>query len=303
MTGLKHGLSSDFVPEWCALGVLALLDAAWAAHIHLAFTATPSDFLILALALGAAFLLRAFAIRRGGLMAEYFALTLAASTAICALSYVCLASAGPLVDARLMAMDRALGFDWLAGYQFVHAHPALTALLGAAYDSLVYQGLYFCLLLGLMDRKQQLRDMYWLFLATGTLACMGALLFPALGPSKFYSIQTDTSVVPVMQHILSGHDLRFGLSHMTGVVSFPSFHTSMALAYCWAFRRTGIIGASVIALNIIMLCAVPFFGGHYLVDMAAGAATMLISLAMMKAAPMFGRRSSGEPGTVASATG
>src|SRR3954471_12073650 len=103
MTGLKHRLRSDFVPEWCALGALALLDAGWATHIHLTFTATPHDFLILALALSVTLLLRAVAWRRGGLMAEYFALTLAASTAICALSYLCLASAGPLVDTRLMA--------------------------------------------------------------------------------------------------------------------------------------------------------------------------------------------------------
>ncbi len=29
---------------------------------------------------------------------------------------------------------------------------------------------------------------------------------------------------------------------MTGVVSFPSFHTTMALAYVYGFRRTGAIG-------------------------------------------------------------
>ena len=286
----KQLFTSDFVPEWCALGVLALLDAAWAAHIHLDFVAAPRDFLILALALSVTFSLRAFAVRRGGLMAEYFALTLAGSTAICALSYLCLASAGPLVDARLMAMDRALGFDWLAGYRFVHAHPALTALLGLAYGSLVYQGLYFCLLLGLMDAKQQLRDMFWLFLLTGLLACAGAVLFPALGPSKFYNIQTNNGFVPVMQHLLSGHDLHFALSGMTGVVSFPSFHTAMALAYSWAFRKTGLISAAIMALNIIMLCAVPFFGGHYLVDMVAGAAAMLLALALLKTAPLLTKK-------------
>ena len=81
-------------------------------------------FCCLALALSITDDAAAFALRRGGLMAEYFALTLAASTAVCVLSYLCLASAGPLVDSRLMAMDRMLGFDWLAGYRFVHAHPA-----------------------------------------------------------------------------------------------------------------------------------------------------------------------------------
>jgi hypothetical protein len=289
----KSRFTSEFVPEWCAIGALALLDATWAAHIHLSFTATGAGFLVLGLALSLTLALRACRVRRGGLMAEYFALTLAASTAICALSYLCLASAGSLVDSRLMAMDRALGFDWLAGYQFVHAHPRLTAILGFAYGSLVYQGLYFCVLLGLMDAKQRLRDMFWLFLLSGALACTGTLLFPALGPSKFYNIETSTGFVPVMQHLLSGRDLNFALAHLTGVVSFPSFHTSMALAYVWAFRKTGIIGAGVAILNLVMLCAVPYFGGHYLVDMFAGAAAMLLALAMVKTAPALWARLSG----------
>jgi hypothetical protein len=286
----KPHFTSEFVPEWCAVATLALLDDVWAAHIRLAFTVTHNDFLILALALSVMVALRLFAVRRGGLMAEYFALTLAASTAICALSYLCLASAGPLADSRLMAMDRAMGFDWLAGYRFVHAHPALAATLGLAYGSLVYQGLYFCVLHGLMAEKRRLRDMFWLFLASGALACLGTLLLPALGPSKFYNIETASGFVPVMQHLLSGKNLSFALSGMTGVVSFPSFHTTMALAYAWAFRRTGVIGMSVMTLNLVMLCAVPFFGGHYLVDMIAGAAAMLLALALVKTAPILWKK-------------
>jgi hypothetical protein len=160
----------DFVPEWSAIAALALLDAAWAAHIHLAFTATRGDFLLLGLASALMAALRLGGFRRGSVMAEYFALSLTASTVVCALSYLCLASSGPLADGRLMAMDRLLGFDWLAGYRFVQAHPALHALLGFAYGSLVYQGLYLCLLLGLMRQTQRLRDMFWVFLLSALLA-------------------------------------------------------------------------------------------------------------------------------------
>jgi len=163
-------------------------------------------------------------------------------------------------------------------------------MLGLAYGSLVYQGLYLCLLLGLMDQKQRLREMFWLFLISGALACAGTLWLPALGPSKTFDIETTTGFVPVMQHLLSGRDMSFALGGMTGVVSFPSFHTSMALAYAWAFRKCGAIGIGACVLNIIMLCAVPFFGGHYLVDMIAGAATMLLSLAMVKTVPLMWKK-------------
>ena len=36
------------------------------------------------------------------------------------------------------------------------------------------------------------------------MACAGAMLFPALGPSKFYNIETSSGFVPVMQHLLIG---------------------------------------------------------------------------------------------------
>jgi membrane-associated phospholipid phosphatase len=84
-----------------------------------------------------------------------------------------------------------------------------------------------------------------------------------------------------MQQLVSGQDLNFALSKMTGVVSFPSFHTAMALAYVWAFRKTGAIGWVIAALNLVMVAAVPWYGGHYLVDMIAGAATLLLSVALV----------------------
>jgi membrane-associated phospholipid phosphatase len=87
-------------------------------------------------------------------------------------------------------------------------------------------------------------------------------------------------------------------------VSFPSFHTAMSLAYVWGFRGTGPIGWAIAGLNLLMLCAIPWYGGHYLVDMIAGAATMLLSLALVKTAPLAWRklRSSGEREAVATAT-
>jgi len=287
MDALKQRLNSDFVPEWAAVGMLTLLAGLWAFHIQLQLTHGQNILGPVALLFGTTLLLRAFSFRRGGLIVEYLALSCAVSTAVCALSYLSLASSQTLVDGQLMAMDRALGFDWLAGYNFVQSHPALSAVLGFAYDSLIYQGLYFGLLLGLMNDRLRLKQMFWLVLVSGSLACLGALLLPVLGPSKLFNIQTDSGFVPVMEHLLSGRDKSFSLSGMTGVISFPSFHTSMALAYIWAFRKTGVIGWAVTGLNLVMLCAVPWFGGHYLVDMIAGAVTMLVSLAAIKTAPLL----------------
>jgi len=291
MTGLKHRLASEFVPEWCAIALLVALDIVWASQISMRFTVGPKDFLLLGLALALMAGLRVLKLPKGGLMAEYFSLTLAGSIAICVLSYLCFASAGPMVDDRLMAMDRAIGFDWLAGYQLVSSWPALKSVLNFAYQSLIFQGLYFCVLLGLMGRKDRLRDMFWMFLICGLLACAGTLLVPAQGPSKLFDIETHTGFMPVMEQILRG-DLQFALSGMKGIVTFPSFHTAMALAYVWAFRDTGPIGWGIAALNLVMLLAIPFIGGHYVMDMIAGAATMLLSVGIVKGAPALWKKPS-----------
>jgi membrane-associated phospholipid phosphatase len=147
---------------------------------------------------------------------------------------------------------------------------------------MIYQGLYFGLMLGLMNRKADLREMFWLVFATGLFTLAGAVLFPALGPFKSLAAGPAHSFLPEMEHLKSGRDLNFALAHLIGVVSFPSFHTSMALAYAWGFRRTGAIGWAIAALNLLMLAAIPWFGGHYLTDMIAGAAVMLLSLGIVK---------------------
>jgi hypothetical protein len=280
---MSRTLKLDFVPEWLALLALAFLDLGWARTIGFHLDVTWRDGKLIGLGLLVMLLLRIFW-RRGGTMAEYFSLTSLATVLFGVLSYLSLACSGPLADAPLAAVDRALRFDWMAGYHFLLARPFLAAMLKFAYDSLTYQALYFCVLFALMEKKTHLREMFWLVLVTGLFTCLGVLLFPALGPFKFFNAAPAGSFVPEMEHIKSGHDLNFALTKLTGVVSFPSFHTAMALAYVWGFRKTGAIGWGIAALNLAMLCAIPWFGGHYLIDMIAGAMVMLAALAVVKLA-------------------
>ena len=84
---------------------------------------------------------------------------------------------------------------------------------------------------------------------------------------------------------LHGGELHFALAKLTGVVSFPSFHTTMALLYLYGFSRAGAIGWVAAFLNVAMLPAIPFFGGHYLVDMFAGAAVAVVSVVIVRTWP------------------
>jgi hypothetical protein len=279
-------IKSDFAAEWLALMALVAVDLSWAHAIGFHLSISWSNGKLIGLGLLCALLLRQFW-SRGGLIAEYFSLSTAATATFAVLSYLCLASSGALVDGSLQAYDCALGFDWMTGYRFLLAHPRIVTVLMFAYNSMVYQGLYFGVLFALMGKKTNLREMFWLVMAMGLFTSLGVLLFPALGPFKQYATAPAGSFLPEMDRIKSGHDLNFALDKLTGVVSFPSFHTAMALAYIWGFRNTSAIGWGIALLNLLMLCAIPWFGGHYLSDMIAGASVMLVSLTLVKIARRF----------------
>ena len=290
---------SDFVPEWLGIVLMFAIAGVWMAGIDFDVHIAWHDFALpLAAVIG---IVGAHSMkgRAPGLIAEYFALTVFATVAFGFLSYLSMTTGRPFVDRDLLAADRALGFDWLAMFHWFAAHPWIKKAFEIVYGTLVYQGLYFGVLFGLMDRKQDLREMFWLVFVAGIFTCLGAALFPALGTFKAFGFNALGTFIPDMEKLHSGKHLSFVLTKMTGVVSFPSFHTTMALAYIYGFFRAGAIGWVIAALNIVMLVSIPIFGGHYLVDMLAGAVVMAGSLGIVKAWPSLLVTRGAEPVPVA----
>jgi len=274
----------QFAPEWAAVLAVVLVDIVWASAIHFHLIVGPHDFLQIGSALAIAAAVMSFSLKRMGLIAEYFALTASATGAFAVLSYLALASSGPLHDDALLAADRALGFDWQAGYAFLKAHGLIATILKFAYNSMLYQGLYFGVLLALMDDRRRLRQMFWLVLVAGIITSIGVLLWPALGPFKVFQAGPPDSFLPEMERVRAGGHA-FELGKLNGVVSFPSFHTTMALAYIWGFRRTGPIAWLIGGVNLAMFCAIPWYGGHYLIDMIGGGVVFAVSLLIIKRLP------------------
>lgn len=274
---MQRLLKSEFAIEWWALGALALIDAAWASLIDFHLVAAWRDGMVPGSVLAAMLVARKFS-RQGAMFLEFLALTLVAALLFGVLSYLCLASSGPLADDALLRIDRAMGFDWLAGFHFLQAHPAADRWMRLLYDSMPYQALYVAALLGVMGRRKTLRETFWVVATAGLLTDVGVLLFPALGPFEQFGLQSFGGFLPEMKKLLAGHDLTFTLAHMTGVVCFPSFHTAMAIIYARALRDTGPIGWIAAGTNAVMLLGIPFIGGHYLIDMIAGAAVVAVSV-------------------------
>ncbi len=271
----------NFPVEWAGLAFIVLVDAIWSNAIHFHLIIGLRDFLLLAATLMLMVIAQRLRAERAALVMEYFCLSLVATAAFGVFSYLAMASAyGPLLDGPFLAADRVLGFDWLAMYHWITARPVLSMTLQILYVSMLVQGLIAGIVLGIRGERHDMRILFRIIFISSFITCIGAILWPALGPYHVFHIHGRGAYLVDMQHLLSHQNLTFKLWDLTGVVSFPSFHAVVALAYAWGLRRAGLFGKVMVVINAGMLISIPAFGGHYLVDVLAGVAVMLVSLAL-----------------------
>jgi hypothetical protein len=272
---------TEFPLEWAAVLAIVLIDAVWALRTGFTVTIAPHDVLGLAgiLSVGYAMRLAGF---RGATIAEYFALTVVSASAFAVLSYLGTALSLPLADRELMRLDRALGFDWLLWFNDLAHRPALMREMYLAYASMPYQGIYFVALFGLLRDRARLCEIFWVVFVASGLTTLMCTLLPALGTFDAFRLGDLGGYLSDIHRLRDGGNLHFEWARLTGIVTFPSFHTSMALIYIYAFRKMGLVSALMAVVNVLMLPTIPFIGGHYLVDMVGGAVVAAASIAVTR---------------------
>jgi PAP2 superfamily len=72
--------------------------------------------------------------------------------------------------------------------------------------------------------------------------------------------------------------------------SIPSFHTTGALMFIWAFRSVPYVRGPAAALNISLILATPIDGAHYFIDLVGRATVAFASIAKLLAVPLCPRR-------------
>ena len=208
--------------------------------------------------------------------AEIAALWIAFPTCSFVLSYLCATVAQPLQDSFLSALDHALYFDWWAWHAYVLRYKLLNSVLCAAYGSLAPQILLSALYLPLSGRTQRGAELLLLASSTAVVCCLASAFWPAVCPS------TEVSSIPHLMTLRAPGPWQFDLFNMEGIVTMPSYHTILAVLLTYTFRNTGVFGWSIAALNVVMLFAIPPIGGHYLVDMFAGAAIAVSAIGIVR---------------------
>ncbi|WP_349371179.1 phosphatase PAP2 family protein [Salinarimonas sp.] len=275
--------------------ITAAMVAAAAACIPLAgFALEPAGFLKLAGTAGAMLALAWFyTVRRPdprlARTLEGTALLLVLTAAGAVMSYAAIAAGLPLRDETYAAWDRALGFDWVAFLAFAAERPLLAQILIAAYHSSLIQIVTIVLLLGLSGRQLALERFLTAYAVSALVVIGVSGLAPAIGPYVHYApdpaLMRMTAEAGVW-HLTHFEALRagtfavFDLAQTEGLVTFPSFHTALAVLTIWAAWGVAWLRWPALALNLCVIAGTLPEGGHYLVDLVGGAAAALLAVAV-----------------------
>ena len=223
------------------------------------------------------------------------------------LAYVTAARAGPVWDGWLAAADRALGIDWSRWLFALDRQPALVVLLGVAYHSLPLQMVAAILLLTHHRRLGTMQVLVTAAIASGFVTILVAAVLPARGnlfdPRQFAHLWPSIAwrERDLIEGLRNGSYRRLDLTMLMGIVSFPSFHATLAALFIWAGRGLGIAGRGLGLLAGLTIAATPAFGGHYAVDVLAGlalappAVALAVWLARLDAPPRSTARPSRGP--------
>ncbi len=208
------------------------------------------------------------------------------------LSYLLARNGGTLWDSTFVAWDRALGLDWLGFVRAVDQHGWLVTALRLAYASLIPQIIVLVLVLGFTGRLEKLRGVMLGAILCGTICVLASPLFPAvsnyvamgLTAEDFRHVDPWAGYI----HLDDFNALRDGsmsvldLSKMQGIITFPSYHAGLSAVTLWGFWTSGVRWLKwtgpIVALGTIV--ATPVDGGHYFVDVLAGIAIAVVSIAI-----------------------
>lgn len=265
---------------WAAITLLALVDLVLCRRLQLRFYDWSPLALAVAVTTGIALLYhisgRSAALGRAAHWTLAWLVFVNAGTV---LIYIAAACGGRPYDATLARIDAALGFDWTAWYDFLAPHRNLRFVLWLSYLSLFPQILISIFWFSLRDDDYYnyellLNNILGLLVTTAIF-----LLVPALGHQEI----NRGPDLPVLLSLRGGGPLSFDLARLQGLISFPSYHTVLAVLLTYAHRRSSLLLAIALA-NGVMLWSIPTVGQHYLVDMIAGAAVAALTIATSAAA-------------------
>lgn len=203
------------------------------------------------------------------------------------------ASPFPMADGLLDRADAVLGFNWLAWFNWVQAHPIVHLVLAKAYASIPLQLLVLLVYFSFAD-VDRVDELVLATILAVLIIVPGMILLPAIGEWSLHGVGIEPWRADILA--LRSHTM-LTVSRTQGIVAFPSFHTVAGVLLANMARgRTWFL--PVLALNVLMIVAVMSEGAHFAVDMLSGVAIASVAIAASRSLLVWCKRGSLIRGTV-----
>src|ERR1700682_1264198 len=213
------------------------------------------------------------------------------------LTYIAASADLPLQDATLAYWDQFLGLDWIAYYRFITARPTLVQYTCFFYAMITWPTIGVPVILGLTKNYVRLQQFTLASMLTVCVTAVISSLVPAFGTYHQYGLPTDFSGFNATGYLVQMDRLPLlrdgilrvlNISHLGGIITFPSFHAAAAILALWGFWGVWWMRPVSLIANVGMLLATPLFGGHYFVDVLAGVGFAALAITVAK---LVGERS------------
>jgi membrane-associated phospholipid phosphatase len=282
-------MTTDYALRWWVLVAVAVLVAVWFQALGIAFDASSAGpkvafaALMIGSAVVYAWLAAAWSrMRRPVAVVSDLCLSLAqlvvAISVLLPLTYLAASFALPLWDDRLVRWDAAFGFEWDAAARWIQERPALARILQWSYHSLFYQGAAVLVIGSLTRPGDRNGEAIWLFI----VSLLGVTAVSAFTPAIGKVGNLGTGYVDIINEIRSGQWASFTYNRADGIITFPSFHTVLAIILTYVVRQHWWALAFIAPLNALVILSTPTVGGHYLVDLFAGAVVAVIAIFLVQ---------------------
>ncbi len=228
-------------------------------------------------------------------LAEAIAQTILITAIGASLSYVAATLNFSFQDKILLRLDEFFGPDHRVVFDYVEAHAMLRNLLCIGYGMIGWPVFAIPVILSLAGRTLRLQQ-YTLAFGLSLIATIGLSIFvPALGAYEQLGLKlTDfPNIFAANATYQTAHidGLLFARKHviatlevfdLKGIIMFPSFHATLAGLFFWTLGPVRFFGPLSLVCNTLVVISSPIYGGHYYVDIIAGLAIAVASIATAK---------------------
>lgn len=174
----------------------------------------------------------------------------------------------PLIDSTLALVDSFFKINSFEVVSWFRAHNVLYKAFTYIYDCFLYQIPFVILYFSSRGDVLLLQRFIMQFMISSILMIIMSGLWPALGPYVWDHYTPSPPLAFALEQTLLLREGIVDTSKFTGIVTFPSFHTVMALIYIYTFRHERkLIFIPILLLNLLMIFSCLPIGEHYFADL------------------------------------